>query len=607
MAGQGMLHCVSVRCRICRFLFQPGDKVIADLDGRLFGEFPFGSGHTDKDLGVLLRPCKPSCSWCGQHDSGRVLGYHAGCLALCSLPSGAFLHATEYSFEPDASEEERRHRWTIALLADRMSKMHLPVPTELRFLIAQHLVPECATAAAQQAWHDRCSRDSDVDLSLDIWAEYAYIDGIRYISYISNQAVETCTARQIQVAGGRPATALYVLEDHLGIRELVFGVETEHRPTTRSKSGLWWRTVPLTSGRLKIKSDGLKLRHVLSTPAVSNKLWRLPMTLPELRDLRFLTFSPDNALKINMFRMVPLTLNDPDVIGYSVCWGKTLMTLHAHRVGEDLSFYKDFSAAYPRAAWIHIPMSSGERISEIWGRRGKIHDHMGLLLRTNKARQTAIGLPISPRLLLQNGRINPSWTQLCDLPETPNRLFFSLSRLGVHLLSTKEMRNPNATLSMPTPMSCPKTLGILDYFYSAASLEEVVEVTPCRVKLATHSLISGLIFQYANGERACVGDIRLDSLGETLLVQPESRLHLAFKMDRSVGPHATRFCLDSSLDEGTPEWLSLPLMGVLEWWFAYGHCKLGVTAESRYGSTKHALICPSSSCKHFIIEQAIIR
>lgn len=87
--------------------------------------------------------------------------------------------------------------------------------------------------------------------------------------------------------------------------------------------------------------------------------------------------------------MVPLSLNDPDVIGYSACWGKTLMTLHAHRAGENFSFYKDFSAAYPRAVWIHLPMSSGERISEIWGRRGKIHDHMGLLVRFSRLLATS--------------------------------------------------------------------------------------------------------------------------------------------------------------------------------------------------------------------------
>lgn len=136
------------------------------------------------------------------------------------------------------------------------------------------------------------------------------------------------------------------------------------------------------------------------------------------------------------------------------------------------------------------------------------------------------------------------------------------------------MGNPNATFSMPTPMSYPQTHGILDYYYSAASLEEVVEVTPCQVKLATHSHISGLIFQYANGERACVGEIRLDCLGETLLVQPKSRLHLAFKMERSVGHHVTKVWLDNTLDKGSREWLSLPWTGVLEWWFAHGYCKV---------------------------------
>lgn len=90
-----------------------------------------------------------------------------------------------------------------------------------------------------------------------------------------------------------------------------------------------------------------------------------------------MTFSPDNSPKLNTFRMLPLALNDPDVIGYSACWGNTLMTLHAYRAGENFVFYKDLSAAYPRAVWIHLPMSSGERISEIWGRRGKIHSHMG--------------------------------------------------------------------------------------------------------------------------------------------------------------------------------------------------------------------------------------
>lgn len=81
--------------------------------------------------------------------------------------------------------------------------------------------------------------------------------------------------------------------------------------------------------------------------------------------------------------MVPLDLNAPGVVGYSACWSGKLMMLHVHKVGENLAFYKDLLAAYDRAVWIYIPMSSGEHILEIWGRRGRLDDRMGLLVRFN--------------------------------------------------------------------------------------------------------------------------------------------------------------------------------------------------------------------------------
>lgn len=121
----------------------------------------------------------------------------------------------------------------------------------------------------------------------------------------------------------------------------------------------------------------------MSTAAVSTKLWRLPMTPAELRDITFFNHVPNSGLKLNTFRMVPLDLNAPDVVGYSACWSGRLMMLHAHKAGENLAFYKDLLAAYGRAVWIYIPMSPGERILEIWGRRGRLDGHMGLLVRFN--------------------------------------------------------------------------------------------------------------------------------------------------------------------------------------------------------------------------------
>lgn len=218
-------------------------------------EFYFGSTHIDAGLDLFLRTCGPGCTSYERHTGDQILAFHAGCLALTSQPSGAFLHATEYSFEPDASEDERRRAWTLALLTDRVSKMRLRLPMELRLLVAQNLVRECALVASQQAWQDRCSQDCDVNISLEIWADYIYIEGLRYISYVSNQAIQTFTARRIWSAESLPAVVLHVLEDHLGIRELVVGATQDSKPNMRPGRGLWWRTVPLASGRVKIESD----------------------------------------------------------------------------------------------------------------------------------------------------------------------------------------------------------------------------------------------------------------------------------------------------------------------------------------------------------------
>lgn len=82
--------------------------------------------------------------------------------------------------------------------------------------------------------------------------------------------------------------------------------------------------------------------------------------------------------------MLPLDLNASDVTGYSACLDAcNIRMLHAHKAGESLAFYKDLSESHPRALWVYIPMSSGERISEIWVRRGKMYNHLGLLVGAN--------------------------------------------------------------------------------------------------------------------------------------------------------------------------------------------------------------------------------
>lgn len=144
---------------------------------------------------------------------------------------------------------------------------------------------------------------------------------------------------------------------------------------------------------------------------------------------------------------------------------------------------------------------------------------------------------MSPRMRLENRNNAPKWRQLCSLPGSPTRVFFNLSFRGVHRLAVEEpvfRRSSPLLLAISSPY--PFSHGTADYFYSSASLEHVVEVTPCQRELATYSPIIGLLLRYADGQRACVGEFRMDCIGETLEVDASHRLHLGFARAKKTPP-----------------------------------------------------------------------
>ncbi|KAJ9155687.1 hypothetical protein NKR23_g1567 [Pleurostoma richardsiae] len=461
-----------------------------------------------------------------------------------------------------------------------------------------------------------------------VWANYILIDGVRYVAGLSDQAGQTPDSIKILDGNNVEETRfLFVLEDHLGVRQLIFGAPRKDDPSLMMpKVGNWWRIVPLLSPTLRLKSDGLKLRSVTSmsgpglnstTPntamhpsgirtveamfksvfedkvplrptdsqalrgiapffslVVHRTVWDTPMDPTELVPLRFSRFSPRPGPRDSNFQMAKLDLNAPEVTGYSACWAGNIKLLHAHRAGEDMSFYKDWTASHDGAVWLYMPLDPNERISEIWGRGGRHYAHMGLMLKTDNGRQMMIALHPTPGLCKRNGGNQPHWSQVCSLPDGPTRLFFNLAfRGGVQQFGIEELPLPERFLSLPRPNSSP-TAGLLkDYFYSAAPLEGVVEVTPCRVDLEEYSAIIGLQLRYDNGKRTCVGEFRLDSVEESLDVR-DSGLYLGFTDDVWPPPYVDRVSTQRPLDEEDLEWLYLSREGLLEWWFAHGHCKV---------------------------------
>jgi hypothetical protein len=93
-------------------------------------------------------------------------------------------------------------------------------------------------------WEARASFDCRVDVSKGIWAKYVCIDGIRYLAALSNDedGAGPNSYKLVDADRASRSSALYVLEDHLGIRHLVFVApgESARLPSfDNAKPGPW--------------------------------------------------------------------------------------------------------------------------------------------------------------------------------------------------------------------------------------------------------------------------------------------------------------------------------------------------------------------------------
>jgi hypothetical protein len=113
----------------------------------------------------------------------------------------------------------------------------------------------------------------------------------------------------------------------------------------------------------------------------------------------------------------------------------------------------------------------------------------------------------------------------------------------------------------------------MNQFFSSCRLDNLVEVVPCRSRQvgAWAGSVMGLLFRYANGDRACVGSFRFDWAGETCEVGRTGRLYIGY----GGKPKSVR---DIS-NEPPPVnmglyWREVPLSGKLEWWSLLGEGKV---------------------------------
>lgn len=214
---------------------------------------------------------------------------------------------------------------------------------------------------------------------------------------------------------------------------------------------------------------------------------------------------------------------------------------------------------------------------------------------TNKGRLMMLG-PHKPQYL---GVCN--WTLLHTSDGTSSRIFFDISRFGIHKLAfeSPEPVSGDLTPILPTPSSTyPEATSLEDYLYTSAAMEDVIEVTPCEVKVAGRQAIIGLLFSYADGKQACVGQFRLDYAATPLVVvNSSSKMWLSFD---TIDGHPF---VDGIGVSGPPKPMSrrclhVSWVGRLEWWLSYSQCKVyyrgqaSIATKRIRATTPHSLRTP---------------
>ncbi|VUC30860.1 unnamed protein product [Clonostachys rosea] len=494
-----------------------------------------------------------------------------------------------YWYDPPISEDERRLRVSTDLLCDLLRHKigrDCKLPTEIWRMIAMYFSPY-EYAIASLLWTAPYRGESAVVLSEDIWATYVWIDGVAYVSSLSYDP--SPGAKPIFEAGSkRGKIAFYIMEDHLGIRQVHISSTPPVVDSSLDRS-TWWRVHPVENmdDEFVFSSDGIKLQQ-LTTPSPgrdtkprhipTNCSWSEPLPLSELAALSLMRLNS----RLGVPRFLPFAINEADCTGYTACWivprnllderGTALLHLHAHKRGEDQSFYKETANRGGDLVWTYMPMKSGERVDQIWCRHGNYSFDVTLALKTSMGRILTAG----PFKTVDFTDSSSPWTCIAQLSTTgSSRLWLDGPHANGQSVTSiaGPMRSKHPKKTLPVHIMAASSFAYPvraersgTSFHSSASLENVEEIVLSRLQTSSRTWISGMLFHYENGDETAVGDFRLDAASRHIRVVKSSRLYLGM-----VESHVSGINIVSP-NTGSLTWKSFPWSGSLHWWFTPTTC-----------------------------------
>ncbi len=202
---------------------------------------------------------------------------------------------------------------------------------------------------------------------------------------------------------------------------------------------------------------------------------------------------------------------------------------------------------------------------------------------TNKTRYARFGLEMTPGLVQKNNGTVPQYGNFLHLPESRTvDLFFSRTEVGItDIYAERWPEDPAPHYNPPAPELDDKKDRKV--FFSHARLEGIVSIRVCRQALQgspspspSPSAIIGLMFEYQDGGRVCVGEFRLDKVdAEPLVVGSATKLRLGFaKNHKTQRRYVAGIALRNAAEDAAYKWERYPWSGQLFWWFAHNYCAI---------------------------------
>jgi hypothetical protein len=597
-------------CALCRFPMRPGQD--GSENHRRYG--------VPKHVGHDLRP--------GTWDRRKHFFLHDDCRRFYPFFTTWDLQCMEANtsdFTPTPHEERRRFRYVSDRLALKLQQEaslieHLPrLPMELWLNIASYLVELsglfthrelsiCQSGIKEYLKHNeplsmyKVNLLSSIGHDSRIYASYIKIDGQIYVKSYTDYLLRGGMYQEKDpriLSGIRLRSAeeddsdLFLAHDHIGIRWMAFVSPRRFAKWSAEileVPGVWWTHIPRALFQdLFFFHDHNKIRRIYMMHMNGHRMitsllsFQTPtINSPTIYDFVTRLSQERECLRLRM-RFVDFNLDD--TIGYSVATiNKGILAILAHTKG-DKKEAPTLDPIYSQDCyWQYVPMDKDERLIEIGGPVNGKPNRIGIRFTTSLGRAIQLGDCTSRRQPIR---------LLSRLPQGPCRMYFN------DLDSTPRPDDRLASLYRPPKLECllyyafdfgeavvptisPKVLstdeprippGVKNggsYFFSSCDTSDLAAARPCIDRTTHHHRpVIGMLLVFRNGSQRCLGQVRLDWLGETIYATKTSSIFVCIKKLFDAIPYVAELALHAP-DSFPPldgVWQNIGTGKLLEWWF----------------------------------------